>query len=263
MLRSRNAASRFALNRHSSLRARGVSMARQSATQRFLRVVPSGEALRSAPVAPTRSDVLQVDLFTDPMPERVEPCLALPMAKAPEGPEWAFEVQWDGYRLAVHRRGTKVRIITHGGHDWTERFPAIAEAALELPAESFILDGAVVLDDAGRSDFGLLQQALGGRGGKRSSDIAMLYAFDLLYLDGRDLTRMSLDERRQMLELLLATSDPTIRLSEEVDASGASFLELSCKLGLEGIIAKRRSAPYRPGRGGDWLKIKCVNRRPS
>lgn len=193
------------------------------------------------------------------MPARVEPCLALLMAKPPEGPDWAFEVKWDGYRLAVHRRGAEVRIITRGGHDWTPRFPAIAAAALELPGESFILDGeAVVLDEAGRSDFGLLQQALGGRGGKRSAESAMLYAFDLLYFDGHDLARMSLDERRQVLEFLLAPSDQAIRLSEEVEADGARFLAQACEMGLEGIIAKRRDAPYRPGRGGDWLKIKCV-----
>ncbi|KRE11733.1 hypothetical protein ASE66_24825 [Bosea sp. Root483D1] len=96
------------------------------------------------------------------MPARIEPCLALLQAKAPTGPNWAFEVKWDGYRLAVHRDANGVRIITRGGHDWTHRFPSIADDAAELDADSFILDGeAVVLDEAGRSDFGLLQQALG------------------------------------------------------------------------------------------------------
>lgn len=234
-------------------------MAMQSASRRVLRSVPSGEALRTAPVAPARSSVLQIDLFTDPMPSRIEPCLAMLMPKPPEGPAWAFEVKWDGYRLAIHRRADEVRIITRGGHDWTERFPAIAESALALPADSFILDGeAVVLDESGRADFGALQQALGGRGGKLHAHLAILYAFDVLFLDGHDLTRMSLDERRQLLEFLLAPSDQAIRLSEEVDVDGARFLAQACEMGLEGIIAKRRSAPYRPGRGGDWLKIKCV-----
>ncbi|HEV7339817.1 MAG TPA: non-homologous end-joining DNA ligase [Bosea sp. (in: a-proteobacteria)] len=234
-------------------------MVRRPASRRALKAGLVGETLQSAPVAPARSGVSSGDLFTDPMPARVEPCLALLMPKPPEGPDWAFEVKWDGYRLAIHRQGTEVRVITRGGHDWTHRFPTIAEAAAELPAESFILDGeAVVLDESGRSDFGALQQALGGRGGKASAHLAILYAFDLLYLDGHDLTRMSLDERRQMLEFVLAPSDEAIRLSEEVEADGARFLEQACEMGLEGIIAKRRSAPYRPGRGGDWLKIKCV-----
>jgi bifunctional non-homologous end joining protein LigD len=117
---------------------------------------------------------------------------------------------------------------------------------------------AVVLDDAGRSDFGLLQQALGGRGGKRSAELAMLYAFDLLYLNGHNLTHMALNDRRHLLEDLVDGDAGHIRLSEEIDADGAAFLARACELGLEGIIAKRRDAAYRPGRGGDWLKIKCV-----
>ncbi|WP_449249709.1 ATP-dependent DNA ligase [Bosea rubneri] len=138
------------------------------------------------------------------MPDRVEPCRALLTQKPPGGEGWAFEVKWDGYRLGIHRRGAELRIITRGGHDWTHRFPTIAEAGLRLPADSFILDGeAVVLDAEGRSDFSALQKALGGRGGKASAHLAILYAFDLLYLDGHDLTRMSLDERRQLLEFLL------------------------------------------------------------
>lgn len=193
------------------------------------------------------------------MPERIEPCLALLQSKAPDGPDWAFEVKWDGYRLAVHRDADGLRIITRGGHDWTHRFPSIAAEAAKLDADSFILDGeAVVLDEAGRSDFGLLQQALGGRGGKRAAELAMLYAFDLLYLDGHDLTRMALVERRQMLEDLVDHESGDIRLSEEVEADGAEFLASACRFGLEGIIAKRRDAPYRSGRGGDWLKIKCI-----
>lgn len=234
-------------------------MVRRPASRRALKAGLAGETLQSAPVAPARSGVSSGDLFADPMPARIEPCLALLMQKPPEGPHWAFEVKWDGYRLAVHRSGAEIRILTRGGHDWTDRFPAIAEAARGLPSESFILDGeAVVLDEIGRSDFGALQQALGGRGGKLHARRAMFYAFDLLYLDGRDITRMSLDERRQILEFLLAPSDPSIRLSEEVASEGARFLAHACEMGLEGIIAKRRNAPYRPGRGGDWLKIKCV-----
>lgn len=226
-------------------------------SRRVLRATPAGETLRSAPVKARRGG--EQDLFADPMPDRIEPCLALLQSKAPQGPDWAFEVKWDGYRLAVHRDHRGVRVITRGGHDWTHRFPSIAAAAAEIDATSFILDGeAVVLDDAGRSDFGLLQQALGGRGGKRSAETAMLYAFDLLYLNGHNLTHMALNDRRHLLEDLIDGDAGSIRLSEEIDADGAAFLARACELGLEGIIAKRRSAPYRPGRGGDWLKIKCV-----
>lgn len=87
----------------------------------------------------------------------------------------------------------------------------------------------------------------------------MLYAFDLLYLNGHDLRSLSLDERRAMWEDgLVSQPHGSIRLSQEINTEGAPFLKLACELGLEGIIAKRRSAPYRSGRGGEWLKIKCV-----
>jgi bifunctional non-homologous end joining protein LigD len=226
--------------------------------RRVLRAALAGEVLRSPPVR-TRRGPAERDLFADKMPARVEPCLALLKPKPPIGSDWLFEVKWDGYRLAVHRDERGVRVITRGGFDWTERFPSIAAAAAHLGAGSFILDGeAVVLDEAGRADFGLLQQALGGRGGKLHAERAMLYAFDLLYLDGLDLRQMALVERRQMLEDLIDHESGHLRLSEEVEADGAEFLASACRFGLEGIIAKRRDAPYRPGRGGDWLKIKCV-----
>ena len=195
------------------------------------------------------------------MPDRIEPCLALLTAAPPAGPDWSFEIKWDGYRLAIHVEPAGVRILTRGGHDWTHRFPEIADAARALDTSTLILDGeAVVLDDQGRSDFGALQQALGGRGGKRSAGEAILYAFDLLYLDGMDLSGMALAERRHLLEDLLSGQTGAIRLSEEIEADGAALLKTACQHGLEGIIAKHRDRPYRSGRQGDWLKIKCVQR---
>jgi hypothetical protein len=106
------------------------------------------------------------------------------------GPEWSFEVKWDGYRLAVHIEPSGVRIITRGGYDWTERFPAIADDARRLAVKTAILDGeAVVLDDKGRSDFGMLQRALGRLPSPYEAGAIILFTFDLLYLDGRDLSR--------------------------------------------------------------------------
>ena len=213
--------------------------------------------VRSRPRRPR--DPAQPHLPFDPMPDRIEPCLAVLKAKPPVGPEWAFEVKWDGYRLAVHIEPKGVRIITRGGHDWTDRFPAIAAAARELNVGTAILDGeAVVLDAQGRSDFGALQRSLGGRGGKRSSAEAIFYAFDLLYFDGHDLTRMEQAGRRHLLEDLLGESQGAIRLSQEVEADGEAFLRAAYEHGLEGIIAKHRNKPYRSGRLGDWLKIKCI-----
>ncbi|NKF30762.1 ATP-dependent DNA ligase, partial [Pseudomonas sp. BGM005] len=180
--------------------------------------------------------------------------------RSPKGRQWAFEVKWDGYRLAVHIEPKGVRILTRGGHDWTMRFPAIAAAAKRLPVSTAILDGeAVVLDAAGRSDYGLLQQSLGGRGGARQSREAILMAFDLLYFDGHDIRGTELASRRHLLEgLLPAGGEEAIRLSEEIEADGETLLRIACEHGLEGIIAKDRNSPYRSGRLGDWVKIKCV-----
>ncbi|MBY3211978.1 non-homologous end-joining DNA ligase [Rhizobium laguerreae] len=220
-----------------------------------------GEAdapLRSRPRR--RRDPAQPNLPLDAMPARIEPCLALLMAKPPKGDNWVYEIKWDGYRLSVHIEPTGVRILTRGGHDWTSRFPAIERAAKEFPVATAILDGeAVVLDEQGRPDFSLLQQSLGGRGGKKRSSAALFMAFDLLYFDGHDLRNSELDTRRHLLEdLVPAGGEDDIRLSEEIEADGDQLLESACEHGLEGIIAKRRDAPYSSGRLGDWVKIKCV-----
>lgn len=206
-----------------------------------------------------KRDPAQPNLPFDPMPDRVEPSLALLKTAPPFGPDWAYEIKWDGYRLAIHIEPKGVRIITRGGHDWTHRFPTIAAAAKELGVATAILDGeAVVLNAAGRSDFGALQRSLGGRGGKRSSTESILFAFDLLYFDGHDLTKTELSVRRHLLEDLLEGAVGAIQLSEELQGDGTGLLANACSLGLEGIIAKHRDSRYRSGRTGDWLKIKCV-----
>ncbi|NTS29758.1 ATP-dependent DNA ligase [Phyllobacterium sp. BT25] len=211
--------------------------------------------------APKPRDKRQPRLQFDPMPERIEPCMALLKSKPPSGPDWLFEVKWDGYRLAVHVEANGgVRIITRGGHDWTSYFPSIATAAKELGPATMILDGeAVVLDEKGVPNFGLLQRALGGRKATRAAHEAVLYAFDLLYFDGHDLTGLELSSRRHLLGNLLDGETGAIRLSEEVHDDGEALLRHACAHGLEGIIAKNKNAPYRSGRTGDWLKIKCVN----
>ncbi len=169
-----------------------------------------------------KRDPAQPNLPFDPMPDRIEPCLALLKAAPPVGPDWAYEIKWDGYRLAIHIEPKGVRIITRGGHDWTHRFPAIAAAAKELGVGTAILDGeAVVLNAQGRSDFGALQRSLGGRGGKRASTESVLFAFDLLYFDGHDLTKTELSVRRHLLTDLLDGAVGAIQLSEEVEGSGA------------------------------------------
>ncbi|MDX0218759.1 ATP-dependent DNA ligase [Sinorhizobium meliloti] len=197
----------------------------------------------------------------DAMPARVDPCLATLVDKPPKGPDWAYEVKWDGYRLAVHIKTGRVRVLTRGGHDWTERFPTIADDARRLAVKTAILDGeAVVLDDQGRSDFGMLQRPLGRLPSAVEAGAIVFYAFDLLYLDGRDLRRLALRERRRLLEPLVAGREGAIRLSEEVQADGDEFFRVACAHGLEGIIAKHVEKPYRSGRGEWWQKITCKRR---
>jgi bifunctional non-homologous end joining protein LigD len=214
--------------------------------------------LKSQPIKPR--DKRQPQLAFDPMPARIEPALALLVKKPPSGDNWAYEVKWDGYRLAIHVEPRGARIITRGGHDWTSYFPTIAAAVKDLGPATMILDGeAVVLDEKGLPNFGLLQQDLGGRRATRAAENAVLYAFDLLYFDGHDLTGIELSSRRQMLATLLADATGAIRLSEEFHTDGALLLRNACMHGLEGIIAKDRNSTYRSGRSGDWLKIKCSN----
>lgn len=223
-------------------------------------LVDENAPLQSRPVK--RRDPEQPQLPFDPMPDRVEPCLALLKSKPPQGDDWSYEIKWDGYRLAVHIEPNRVRIITRGGHDWTHRFPGIADAAKALGPATMILDGeAVMLDEQGRSDFGLLQKSLGASGkaaGKLPSRDSILYVFDILYLDGHDLRGMEYATRRHLLVDALDEQGGAIRISEEFDSDPETLLEHACRHGLEGIIAKHRDRPYRSGRSGDWLKIKCI-----
>ena len=174
------------------------------------------------------------------MPRRVDPCVATLVDKPPKGPDWTFEVKWDGYRLAVHVEPGEVRAITRGGYDWTNKFGAIVAEARELGRASMILDGeAVVLDDQGRSDFGLLQRAVGKKPSLHDAGEIIFYVFDLLYLDGHDLRNLPLSERRRLLEPIVAGRTGAFRFSAEAHADGAEFSRAACELGPEGIIPPR------------------------
>lgn len=216
-------------------------------------------SVRSRPRKKRNPD--QPQFSFDPMPEYIEPALALLKTHPPEGPEWSWEVKWDGYRLTVYIGPQGVRITTRSGHDWTHRFPVIAEAARSLGPTTMIIEGeAVVLDEEGRSDFGLLQKSLGASGrtaGTRASD-AVFFAFDLLYLDGHDLRDMEQRSRKHLLEDVLSQHDGAIRLSESFGVDPVALLEHACDLGLEGIVGKHEDQPYRSGRTGDWVKVKCI-----
>lgn len=190
------------------------------------------------------------------LPVFVEPALATLADKPPTGAKWVHEIKHDGYRLQARIDGGKVKLLTRKSLDWTDRFKRIAGALGELRLGSALIDGeAVVEDESGFSSFSALQIAL-----KDGRQERMRYhAFDLIYLDGFDLTGAALVDRKALLQKVLSGVSPSspIRFSEHLETDGPTMLEHSCRLGLEGIISKRLDAPYRSGRGESWLKSKC------
>jgi bifunctional non-homologous end joining protein LigD len=192
------------------------------------------------------------------LPASVKPQLATLVEKPPEGEGWLHEIKFDGYRILAYVDGDKVRLKSRNDLDWTAKFPELAKAVGRGKARQVILDGEVVaLNEHGVSDFQALQSALTShkRGG------LIYYVFDLLWLDGEDLRGLPLAERKPRLESLkLPVDRGPLRFAEHVRANGADFFAEAERLGLEGIISKRQDQPYKPGRGSDWLKIKCATR---
>lgn len=178
----------------------------------------------------------------------------------PKGEEWLHEIKFDGYRLIAERSGTALRLITRGKKDWTKKFLPIAEQISALSCSEAILDGeAVILDQNGKTSFQGLQQAIKLQ---RFGSLAF-YVFDLLFLDGKDLRKLKLVERKKILKRLLERSKQlsVLRYSDHVQGDGAGVEQNACRLGLEGVVSKLAAAPHTPGRSKTWLKIKCGRRQ--
>ncbi|MDW5375647.1 DNA ligase D [Halomonas sp. HP20-15] len=194
------------------------------------------------------------------LPKEANPQLATLVDRVPQGTDWIHEVKFDGYRIMVRFDHGEVRLITRNNKDWTHRFPEFARRMQQLPVEQALLDGEIVaLHRDGVSSFRRLQEALSAGDTRRLT----YQAFDLLHLDGYDLTGVALSERKRALaELLEAAGFDNgghIRYSDHIDAQGETFYEHACRLGLEGIISKRASSHYRSTRSKQWLKVKCAN----
>ena len=184
--------------------------------------------------------------------------LATLVDAVPQGANWVHEIKFDGYRLLGFRAEQTARLITRNGKDWTGSFPSLTAAFARLAADNAVLDmEAVVLDAHGKSSFQSLQNAL-GENGHRPSIVA--YIFDLLHLNGKDLTKLPLVERKEKLQALLGKSN-TLRYSGHVIGQGKEMFAKACEAGLEGIISKEANAPYVTGRSRSWLKIKCSLRQ--
>jgi bifunctional non-homologous end joining protein LigD len=187
--------------------------------------------------------------------------LATLVDAAPEGAGWLHEIKFDGYRLLGFAAGGVPRLRTRNGKDWTDSFPALVAALKTLKADTAVLDmEAVIVDDSGKSSFQALQASL-GEGGRPEKIVA--YVFDLLYLNGQDLTKMPLIDRKAQLQALLNRTKPetALRYSDHVVGGGGTMFAKACQAGLEGIISKQADAPYFAGRQKSWLKIKCGKRQ--
>ena len=212
---------------------------------------------RDAATTRTEGSAPRAQRLRAAFPRRIGLQLARLVAQVPEGEAWLHEVKFDGYRVLIWRNGLEARITSRGNQDWTLRLPTAQQAVRGLPCRSCILDGELVaLESGGRSSFAQLQQ-LFGQGVARSHLRVMV--FDLLYLDGQDLRVLPQLERKQRLAQLLRGQHLPLALTPYTVGNGPQAARVACREGLEGIVSKLTAAPYREGRGGAWLKIKCVD----
>ena len=194
------------------------------------------------------------------LPASLAPQLATLADQPPAGESsWLCEIKFDGYRLLARIDGAEIKLCTRNGHDWTPKLACLHAALAQLNLPSGWYDGEIVVpNEHGVPDFGALQRAFESNA---TQDI-VFYVFDLPFFNGRDLRSLPLDERRAELKRALepAVSD-RVRISEVFDVAIESVLGSACKLGLEGVIAKRRDSVYRSGRSGAWIKLKCRQRQ--
>src|ERR1700677_1476660 len=187
-------------------------------------------------------------------PGFVEPALATSIERVPQGERWIHEIKFDGYRVQLHIANENVSVFTRRGNDWTRRFRKIAHDAFLVSASSAIIDGEVVVPAAdGTTNFSVLQNELRGK----SDKIAMV-AFDLLYLNGYDLRKLPLLERKTILKKLIAKT--AVQFSESFEVDGPEMFKHACGIGLEGVVSKVRDSRYSSGRGNDWVKKICAQR---
>lgn len=195
------------------------------------------------------------------MPQSIYPMLAESIPDPFDSPEWLFEIKWDGYRAVAFIENGKVRLVSRNQNDLTARYPELKDMATFVKAENAILDGEVVaIDEQGKPSFSLMQQRTGFRpGAKRApakADVPVLYyAFDLIYADGEDWRKVSLEDRKRKLISLITPGD-SLRFSDHYEEHGKALFEIARERGLEGIVAKRRGSCYEERRSREWLKIK-------
>jgi len=188
------------------------------------------------------------------LPSWISPQLASISNTVPDGPGWLHEIKLDGFRLLVRKDGDLVQFFTRNGHNWSGRFPAIAEEIRRLPCNQVWLDGElVVLRENGRSCFGSLQRAVA----RLDQGALSFSSFDIIHLDGRDLCRVPLERRKEALQKLVGEGAWNLRYVDHICGNGAAFFAAAVDHHLEGIISKRMGSFYHPGaRSQSWIKSK-------
>jgi len=183
--------------------------------------------------------------------KHIEFCIPTAGKAVPSGPDWIHEVKYDGYRMRLEREGDRVRLFSKGGHDWTTRYPWIAETALKIRKSQFIIDGeAVALNVDDVSDFNALHS-------RKYDDEVQLYAFDILTYDGDDLRKLPLHLRKTNLAQILRGRSQGIFVAPfEQGEIGPELFGAACRMGLEGLVSKHRERTYRAGRCDQWVKVK-------
>jgi bifunctional non-homologous end joining protein LigD len=180
----------------------------------------------------------------------IAPCLPTKTDRLPSGGQWLHEIKHDGFRIIARKNGDRVRLYSRPGNDLTYRFPLIVEALARLRSRSCIIDGeAVACDDNGLPSFNRIRY-------RRHDANVFLFAFDLIELNGDDLRRDPLEVRKATLSSVVAKAGAGIRFNEHIEGDGPTVFAHACKMGLEGIVSKRKDSTYRSGRSADWLKMK-------
>jgi bifunctional non-homologous end joining protein LigD len=212
--------------------------------------------MRMAGVA-ARRPPLPAGAVAAELPTTLAPELAT-LVDRPQAGDWLYEIKFDGYRMLARVDGAReVRLLTRRGNDWTARFPVLRRdlAARKLPPGWY--DGEIVLPDArGLPDFNALQNAIEGG----ANEHIVYYLFDAPFMHGHDLRQVAVEERRARLQAVLKQGE-RVRFSHEIAAGVGDILASACKLGLEGVVGKRRGSPYVSRRSDDWIKLKCTQRQ--
>lgn len=189
------------------------------------------------------------------LPAFTEPQLCTLVDTVPTGSAWLHEVKYDGYRALIAIGGGKAKVYTRSGLDWTDKFAALADYAAALPVQSALLDGEIVAFKDGKPDFSTLKDAISSAGEMT------FFGFDLLKLDGQDITKQPLVERKAQLEAVLKGADAHLQYSDHIAGSGEALFETMCREGYEGVVSKLADAPYVGKRTKGWVKTKCTRRQ--